>query len=161
MKNLFIYTSLVLFALASCATSKETRSFTKDINGSWQLKTIVTEGVTGKFKLDLFNEADFNCFIGSTWSFQADKTLGSYNIPANAVECPTISRNIRWSIYEAKDQPKIFEFKRLDNNMKEVDATSGGYRFTIIQLDNKTMQLRSDLSFEGKPANLVYNFVRI
>ena len=152
---------IALFVFASCAASKETRSFSKDLNGSWQLKTIVTEGVSGKFKSGIFNEADFNCFVGSTWSFNTDKSVGLYSIPANAVECPTVARNFRWSIYEAKDQPKIFEFKRLDDQMKELDATSGGYRFTIIQLDNKTMQLKSDISFEGRPANLIYNFIRI
>src|SRR5215212_9012509 len=160
MKSLSIYMMLVVF-LASCATSKETRSFAKDINGSWQLKTIVTEGVTGKFKAGVFNEADFNCFVGSTWNFNTQKTLGTYNIPANAVECPMVTRNFKWSIYEAKDQPKIFEFKRLDSALNVIDAASGGYRFTIIELNNSTMQLRSDLSFKGQPANLIYNFIRI
>jgi len=159
MKNLLtIYSLIAILVFASCATSKETRSFTKDINGSWQLNTIVTEGVSGKFKAGIFNEADFNCFVGSTWNFNADKKLGTY---ASASECSTVTRNFKWSIYEAKDQPKIFEFRRLDNALNEIDVNSGGYRFTIVQLGANNMQLRSDISFEGKPAALVYNFVRI
>jgi hypothetical protein len=35
-----------------------------------------------------------------------------------------------------------------------------GFRFTIAQLDDKTMQLKSDIIFENKPASLIYNFVR-
>jgi len=158
--NIFLY-MLFMFVFASCTTSKQSRTYTKEINGNWQLKTIVTEGITGKFNAGIFNDADFNCFIGSIWTFNANNSLGTYSIPKNAEECVGLTRNFRWSIYEAKDQPKLFQFKRLDNNLKEIDENSAGHRFTIVQLSNNTMQLRADISFEGKPANLIYNFVRI
>ncbi|HSN61441.1 MAG TPA: hypothetical protein VLR49_10930, partial [Ferruginibacter sp.] len=60
----------------------------------------------------------------------------------------------------AEGQPKLFQFKKLDNKYKEVEEGNAGYRFTILQLDNTKMQLRSDVTFEGKPASFIYNFVK-
>lgn len=152
---------ILLFLISSCATSKEGRTYRKSIHGHWQLQTVVSEGITGKIKVQFFNEADFDCFIGSTWNFNNDNSLGNYTIMQNANQCAAVKRNIRWSIYEAKDQPKLFQFKRLDDKLKEIDESSGGFRFTILQLDDRIMQLRSDITFEGKPAAFIYNFVKI
>ncbi len=149
-----------LFFLASCSTSKEARSYKNSIDGKWQLQTLTTEGIIGKTKTQILNEADLNCFIGSNWSFNRNNSLGSYSISQNAGECVAVTRNIRWSIYEAKDEPKLFQFKKLDDKLKHVEEGNAGYRFTILKLDDNTMQLRNDISFENKPASIIYNFVR-
>lgn len=150
---------LIAFLVQSCSTSKEARTFKKTIDGNWQLKTVVTEGIMGKVKVQLFNEADFNCFVGSNWNFNDRNSLGSYNISKNGEECAQIKRDIRWTIYEAPNEPKLLQFKRLDDKLKALDD-GAGFRFTIIQLDDNTMQLKSTLNFENKPASLIYNFVR-
>lgn len=113
-----------------------------------------------KFKASFFNEADFNCFIGSSWSFNDRNSLGTYTINKNGNECASIKRNIRWSVYEATAaDPKLLQFKRLDEKYKEIDD-GGGFRFTIVKLDDSSMQLRTDVNFEGKPVSFIYNFVR-
>jgi hypothetical protein len=163
MRKISIASYLVLvmiLLLSACSTSKEARSYKKKANGSWQLQTIVSEGITGKVKVQLFNEADFNCFVGSSWRFNSRNNLGTYTLAKNAGECAAIRREVRWSIYEAAGQPALFQFKRLDAKLKEIDENSGGFRFTIIQLDDKTMKLKSDIIFEGKPAAFVYNFIK-
>jgi hypothetical protein len=149
-----------LFFFASCSVSKEARTFKNTIDGKWQLQTITTEGITGKVKAQILNEAELNCFIGSNWSFNQNNSLGTYSISQNAGECVAVTRTIRWSIYEAKDEPKLFQFKKLDNKLKPIEEGNAGYRFTILKLDAGTMQLRNDISFEGKPASFIYNFVR-
>ncbi|MEP6712832.1 MAG: lipocalin family protein, partial [Ferruginibacter sp.] len=158
--NLLFSSIIIIMLFASCATSKEARSYRKSVNGSWQLQTVVTEGITGKIKAQVFNEADFNCFVGSSWSFNQNNSLGSYTIAKNAGECVAIKREFRWSVYEAADQPKLLQFKRLDNKLKEIDEAGGGFRFTIIKVDNTSMQLKSDITFEGRPASFTYNFVK-
>jgi hypothetical protein len=161
MKNfLSICLLLLIAAFSSCSTSKETRGLKSSIDGNWQLKSIITEGITGTVKSTLFNEEDFNCFVGSSWTFSKYNSLGLYVIDKNQGECIAVKRDIRWSIYEAKDEPKLFQFKRLDNKMKEMDS-GAGFRFTIVKLDKSTMQLRNDISFEGKPAAFIFNFVRL
>lgn len=151
---------IILLLFASCMAARESRTFKKSMNGNWQLKTIVSEGVTGNVKTQLFNEANFDCFIGSTWNFNNANNMGNYSIP-NAAECGAVKRNIRWSIYESKNQPKLLQYKRLDDNLNEIDANSGGFRFTILQLNNSSLQLKSDENLDGKPAAFIYNFVKI
>lgn len=151
---------IIILLFASCMAARESRTFQKSMNGNWQLQTIVSEGVAGKVKTQLFNEADFDCFIGSTWNFNNENNMGNYMIP-NAQECAAVKRNIRWSIYEAKDQPKLLQYKRLDDNLNEIDENSSGFRFTILQLNNTSLQLKSDMNLEGKPAALIYNFIKI
>ncbi len=162
MKRVNIALPLLLSSLLfiSCSSSKQARVYKKTLDGNWQLQTVVTEKISGKFKAQLFDEADFNCFVGSSWSFNDRNNLGFYSINKNANECSAIKRNIRWSIYEATaTEPKLLQFKRLDDKYKELD-NDAGYRFTIIKMDDNSMQLRSDIIFEGKPASFVYNFVR-
>jgi len=151
---------VIILIFTSCATSKGAQNYPKMISGKWELKTIVSEGITGKLETQIFNEADFDCFIGSIWNLNRN-TTGNYNIMQNASECNAVNRNISWSVYEAQDRPSLFQFKRLDDKLKEIDENSGGFRFTIIQLDNKIMHLKSDFNFEGKPAAFIYNFVKI
>ncbi len=157
--NLIFNLIILIFLFASCTTSKEARTYKRTLDGNWQLQTVVSEGIMGKVKILLFNEADFNCFVGSSWSFNDRNSLGSYTVNKNGNECATVKRDIRWSIYEAPNEPKLLQFKRLDEKLKEIDD-GGGFRFTVVQLDDKSMQLRSNITFEGKPASLVYNFVR-
>ena len=67
--NLFFYLMIVVSLFVSCSTSKQARTYQRTIDGNWQLQTVVTEGITGTVKVQLFNEADFNCFVGSNWNF--------------------------------------------------------------------------------------------
>lgn len=146
-----ILAATILFT--ACSSSKHTADYSKTINGSWQLKTIVSEGVTGKINTKFFDEAGFNCFVGSSWSFSSNNHLGTYTISKNADECIATKRDISWSIDEPKDQPKQFYFKRLDANSE--------FRFTIIQLVKDSMQLKSDAIVDGRPASFTYNFIRL
>ncbi|RYY49255.1 MAG: hypothetical protein EOO06_07830 [Chitinophagaceae bacterium] len=165
MKKIKFFAAVLLAAafLASCATSKEARTYRRQIDGKWQLQTVITEGITlaSQTKALLLNEADLKCFVGSSWSFNDNNSLGSYSISQNAGECVAVKRDFRWSIYEAEGQPKLFQFKKVDAKYKPIEEGNAGYRFTIMQLDKTTMKLKSDVTFEGKQASFIYNFVRI
>ena len=150
---------LITFTFSACSVSKEARSIKKEINGNWVLQTIVTEGITGVVKTKIFNEADFGCFIGSDWNFIANNSMGSYTIVDAYKECPAVKRFIRWSIYEPKDAAKEFQFKRLDDKKNAMDD-GAGFRLTIAQLDKSQMKLKSEITFAGKSAVIIYNFSR-
>lgn len=159
----FLNSSLIilLFAmiLGSCSASKEARSMKKNINGDWVLQTIVTEGITGVAKTKIFNEADFSCFIGSQWNFIANNSMGSYTLIDHGKGCPVLKRFIRWSIYEQKDLPGEFQFKRLDDKKNSMD-NGDGYRLSIADLGKTNMKLRSDIVFDGHAGAIIYNFTR-
>ena len=152
---------IIMFSIffSACSVTKEARSMKKDINGNWILQTITTEGITGVVKTKIFNEADFGCFIGSEWNFIANNSMGSYTIVDPYKECPAVKRFIRWSIYEPKDAAKEFQFKRLDDKRNAMDD-GAGFRLTIAQLDKSQMKLKSEITFAGKPAVIIYNFQR-
>ncbi|MEO6723061.1 MAG: hypothetical protein ABIN67_22035 [Ferruginibacter sp.] len=150
---------ILLGFLGACAASKEGRSMKKTINGDWTLQTINVEGINSKFKAKVFNEADFNCFIGSTWNFVSNNSMGSYTLAGGASGCDAITRNIRWSIYEPKGAEKEFQFKRLDEKKNPMDDNNG-FRLSVGALSENTMQLRSSITFEGKSGTFVYNFVK-
>lgn len=149
-----------IILMTSCSTSKEARGYRADINGKWQLQTINTEGISGKIKTQILNEADLSCFVGSSWSFNQNNSLGSYTINVNGGECASVKRDLRWSIYEAPNEPKLFQFKKLDANLREIEEGSAGYRFTILELNAQNMRLRNDITFEGKQASIIYNFIK-
>ena len=159
--SLLISTLFIVFIIASCSTSKEARTLKKTVVGNWQLKTITTEGITGKIKAQILGEAEFNCFIGSSWRFDKNNDLGFYQISKNGAECAAIKRNIRWSIFEEGTTPKMLQYKRVDAKYKDMDEGKAGFRFTILNLSDNNMQLKSDINFEGKPASFIYNFVKI
>ncbi len=129
----------------------------QEIKGEWVIKTISIEGTDARVKATVFNEADFNCFIGSTWNFIANNSLGTYMLPNNAAGCSSITRNIRWSIDEPEGDERKFQFKRLDDKKNPVDDNNG-FRLSVATLTETSMQLKSALTFEGKPINIVYNF---
>ena len=162
MKNLslMLCALLALLIVSSCSTSKEARTIKNTVDGKWQLQTITTEGITGKVKAQVLDEADFNCFVGSMWSFNKSNSLGYYNIAKNGGECVAIKRFIRWSVFEDGTAPKQLQYKRLDDKYNDLDAGKAGFRFTILRLDATNMQLKSDITFEGRPASVTYNFVR-
>ena len=145
--------------LTACSASKQGRTMKKSINGNWVLQTINTEGINAKFTARIFNEADLDCFIGSSWDFISNNSTGAYNLVGGTKGCSTLQRNIRWSIYEAKDAPKEFQFKRLDEKGNALDDNNG-FRLSVTMLDGNAMQLKSAITFEGKPGNIVYNFVK-
>lgn len=159
--TLIMSTLLVVVMITSCSTSKQARLFKNNVVGNWQLKTITTEGITGKIKAQVLDEADFNCFVGSTWRFDKNNNLGYYEISKNGAECVAVKRNIRWSIFDEDGSPKMLQYKRLDAKYKDIDEGKGGFRFNILQITDNTMQVKSDITFEGKPASFIYNFVRI
>lgn len=153
-------TATLIFLAVSCSGTKEGRDYRRTIDGNWQLQTITTEGITGKIKAQILNEADFNCFVGSIWNFNKNNSLGSYTIGKNGKECAAIKRNIRWSVYETEGSPKMLQYKRVDDKYKDMDEGAAGFRFTILSADNNSMKLKNDFSFEGKPASFIYNFVK-
>ncbi|MBC7508611.1 MAG: lipocalin family protein [Ferruginibacter sp.] len=161
MKN--IQKMLMGFVLAitvySCSVSKEASSMKQKINGNWMLETITTEGINGKVTATIFNETLFNCFVGSSWNFESNNSSGNYHINASGTECSAITRQIRWSVYEPKGAEKQFQFKRLDDKKHDLD-NGDGFRLEIALLSATSMQLKSHITFEGKPAAYTYNFVK-
>ena len=162
MKKFSVLFSIIVILLTSCSVNRSLNLAADKIEGTWQLQKIVSEGVTGDINTQLFNEADFHCFIGSTWKF-SDLSAGNYSFSASngSHNCVAVNRNFSWKIYTSTEQPMLLQFKRQGTDGKEIDTNSGGFIFTIIQSEKNNLKLKSDVIIEGKPAAFIYNFIRI
>lgn len=149
--------SFALLLVTACSVSKEARTMKHTINGQWTLQNVSIQGISGAVKATVFNEADYNCFKGSVWTFVSNNSMGTYQLSATG--CPSVTRNIRWSVNEPKGEEKRFQFKRLDDKRNPLDDNDG-FRLNVASLTDNSMQLNSAISFEGKPATIVYNFVK-
>ncbi len=163
MKKLSLISSafILIVLIYACSSSKEARTDKRTVNGTWVLQSVTTEGIIGKIKAKILDEADYNCFENSTWKFNQNTSLGSYEITKNGVECVAKKQNIRWSIFEEKGVPIRLQYKRVDAKYyKDIDEEKAGFRFTIVSLDKTAMQLKSEITFEGKQAYFMYNFTK-
>jgi hypothetical protein len=154
-----LITASAIIIFTSCSVSKEARSMKRNINGNWVLQTITAEGITGVVKTRVFNEADLACFIGSEWNFISNNSMGSYTLVDKSKNCTQLKRFIRWSIYEPEGAAKEFQFKRLDDSKNAMD-NGDGYRLTVLEANDNTLKLRSDVAFNGTSGALIYNFVK-
>lgn len=160
MKTLFFSACLLAsFLLMSCAGSKEARAIKSSINGKWHLETITIEGNSSIMNVSVFNEAGNTCFVGSSWDLVGNNGSGSYTLMEGKGGCSMLMRKIKWSIYEQEGEEKKFQFKRLDDNNKPLDDNNG-YRLTINSLTDSSMKLSSQITFDNRPVNVVYNFLK-
>jgi len=152
-----LLSAAILFS--ACAGSKEARTMKSSINGTWNLETITLEGNNAVLAVKAFNEADNNCFIGSSWVFVGNNGSGSYTLLEGKGGCGMLTRKIRWAIYEPKDEEKKFQFKRLDEKGNPLDDNNG-YRLSINTVTDNAMKLVSQITYDNKPVSIVYNFVK-
>ena len=149
----------IIYGTVSCSGSKLARADKKEISGTWELNNVVAEGITGKIKAKILEEAAFACFDKSVWKFNKSTNLGSYEIVQNSGECIAKKQDFRWSIFEEKGKVVKLQYKKVDSKYyKDIDAGNVGFRFTIVNIDSNNMQLKSEIEFENKPAYMVYNF---
>lgn len=165
MKSIFllIFSTLLLTACSTtkvaAPSEKVVAASEKSLSGNWELRNVDVKGVTGKLKVNLFNEADYQCFIGSQWNFNSRNNLGTYTITNGRNDCAATKRNIRWSVYKLKGEPNRIQFKRLDDKYNALD-NGDGFRLDYTEIDKNNIQLKSNIVFEDRPASVIYNFVK-
>ncbi|PRX54810.1 lipocalin-like protein [Flagellimonas meridianipacifica] len=155
-KALMIATTFGLL-LMSCSVSKSARTQRNLFSGSWTLDDISYENNTGNFKSVIFNDAEDICFEGSDWFFRDNNSTGRYTISQSSL-CQGGDRFFRWSVVEpAQNYSSQLQFKFIDEKRKDISG-GFGYRLNISNLTEQSMTLRSNVSVEGQPVTIVYQF---
>jgi hypothetical protein len=157
IRNAFLPLMASTILLAACSSSKNAVGVKRDdVKGTWILNNITTEGVASseRVKLTVLDEGTADCLTGSTWTLPMNGN-GSYTIPTRT-GCVSGQKNIVWSYRTENDQP-IFQFKKMEGGVKAKDITEG-YRFKILQADASSMVLMSEISYQGRPVYVKYNF---
>jgi len=150
---------LAVFTFFSCTSSKKTTgSVSRDeLKGTWQLDNITYEGLPQgqKVKLTLLDEGTEACLKGSTWVFPNNGN-GSYTINSTEAGCSPGQRNIVWS-YRVENEQPIFQYKKLPGGVKAEDVLEG-YKFTIVDAAAESLNLKSNVNFEGNTISINYQF---
>lgn len=144
--------------LTSCSVSKAARQDRTVLSGNWILNSVSYQGGQGKFESVLFNDSDANCFEGSTWFFRNNNSTGSY-ILGNGSNCDGAERFIRWSVVERLGMSSQLQFKFIDGKYRDISGGLG-YRLDIEQLTDQELRLTSDVTVEGQPLTVVYEFTK-
>lgn len=153
-KWVLLFTGMIF--LTSCSISKVARVDRNVLNGSWTLNGISYENNKGKFKSVLFNDAEDSCFEGSRWFFRHNNSTGTYSHNAS---CGETMRFIRWSVIERPGMGNQLQFKFTDDKFKDISGGMG-YRLDISALNERQMVLKSNVSVDGEPITIVYDFYK-
>jgi hypothetical protein len=154
--------SLLLLAmmgviLSSCSVSKSARDQRNLLSGTWNLDNVYYENNSGNFKSVIFNDAEDICFEGSQWFFRDNNSTGRYTINQSTL-CQGGDRFFRWSVVEPQQNySSQLQFKFIDE--KRNDVSGGfGYRLNIANLTAQAMILKSNVTVDGQPVTIVYEF---
>ncbi|WP_422859973.1 lipocalin family protein [Flagellimonas sp. S174] len=156
-KKTFLVATIFGLLLMSCSVSKSARTQRNLFSGSWTLDDISYENNTGNFKSTIFNDAEDICFEGSDWFFRDNNSTGRYTISQSSL-CQGGDRFFRWSVVEpTQNYSSQLQFKFIDEKRKDVSG-GFGYRLNISSLTEQSMTLRSNVSVDGQPVTIVYQF---
>lgn len=157
VKQTFLIIALAGLFLTSCSVSKSARTQRNLFSGSWTLDNISYENNSGNFKSVIFNDAEDICFEGSDWFFRDNNSTGRYTIAQSSL-CQGGDRFFRWSVVEpSQNYSSQLQFKFIDENRKDISG-GYGYRLNIVSLTEQAMTLKSNVSVDGQPVTIVYEF---
>ena len=162
MKKLLLFSMMILLA-SSCGSSKSNtaaKPSKKTLKGTWEITNIKFVGEQGLYKANLFDMADSACFKGSEWVFIPNNNTGKYSINQGS-QCEAVATRIRWSIYEPEDGAYQFQFKYVDEKNKPIDSANRGYRSVIDSLEENTMTMSVQSTYEGKEFDVVLTFTKV
>merc|ERR1712000_108698 len=160
--NLTIKKSILLLAMmgifiSSCSVSKSARDQRNLLSGTWNLDNVYYENNSGNFKSVIFNDVEDICFEDSQWFFRDNNSTGRYTIKQSSL-CQGGDRFFRWSVVEpTANYSSQLQFKFVDENRKDISG-GYGYRLNIVSLSEQSMTLNSNVSVDGQPVTIVYEF---
>lgn len=164
MKKL-LFLSLFTFLLVSCGASKSdtaAKPSKKTLKGTWQVTNLRFVGEQGLYKATMFDLEDSACFKGSEWVFIPNNGSGKFSLSGEGgSQCEPVTSRIHWSFYEPGDGSYQFQFKYVDEKNKPLDAANRGYRCNIDSLQENAMEMRVQVTYDGKPFDIVMSFEKV
>ncbi len=159
VKRSLLFVAIASILLVSCSVSKSARSQRDIFSGTWNLDNVYYENNSGNFKSVIFNDAEDICFEDSEWFFRDNNSTGRYTIKQSSL-CQGGDRFFRWSVVEpTSNYSSQLQFKFIDENRKDISG-GYGYRLNIVSLTEQAMTLKSNVSVDGQPVTVVYEFSR-
>lgn len=151
-----IFGSVILFDSCSPKTTANGNSVSRrgDVTGNWIVTNITFEGIPDIAVKTFLGENSYKCFLNSTWNL-TNSGNGLYSLPGNE-SCAAKTQTIFWSM-NATDG--TFQFKKIYEGEKPKNVTDG-YVLTLASADGNSMIIKSPITYGGKTANVVMNFIK-
>ncbi len=149
MKKVLLFGAMAL-AMASCKPTMDTKSQV-GIKGNWTLTNI--KHIGGEFvKVNSFNIADSQCFIGSQWKFVSNNNSGNVALTQGG-NCPSFESSFKWTITPNGS----FEFKFIDEGVKAKHITTG-YSMQVRNQSANSFELVDKFYAGGQTYDVTYHF---
>ncbi|MBC5837111.1 lipocalin family protein [Flavobacterium muglaense] len=154
MKKIILIMAMSVL-LFSCKTSSITdkkldRTSQVAIKGNWTI-TAVTYPGSEYIKVNSFDIADSNCFVGSTWKFISNNNKGEMAL--TKYDCPVFSSPITWFVNSNGE----FVLKVLDAGEK-AKKVRAGYVLQVANQTENSFQLVDKINVGTKMTAVVYQF---
>ncbi len=152
---LFIFVFSLSF-MYSCTNSKAVADSAKLMRGDWTITNVSVNGIEQSYvDITVFDEADTQCYVGSTWHLVQNNATGNYTLNAGS-DCPSGTTKIKWFITEEGGE-SYFNFKKIYEGERPKNVVDG-YKMRVSANTGSTIVLVQDLMFEGKPISVNYTF---
>ena len=147
--------AIVMFACKSTSiTSTNTnRQSQVAMKGNWVISAVTYPG-SQYIKVNSFQIADSECFVGSTWKFVSNNNKGEMAL--TKMGCPAFSSPITWFVNEEGQ----FVLKVLDADIKAKKVREGYILYVANQTDT-SFQLIDKIDVGGKITDVVYQFQKV
>ncbi|MEO6820041.1 MAG: hypothetical protein ABI266_06440 [Ginsengibacter sp.] len=151
--NIFLIITTVLF-LGSCSFSKnatDMKASTGNLSGKWTISDIAVDIPAGFKVTDVFDEAPYADFKGSTWDLIRNGK-GSFTLTNGNKE------DIYWSI-KGKGADAQFQFKKLMGS--KARNVEDGYRLNLMNISSNSFMAKSPVDIgNGQTGYITYTFTK-
>jgi hypothetical protein len=147
--------AVLMFACKSTsATSTNTdRKAQVAMKGNWTISAVTYPG-SQYIKVNSFDLADSQCFVGSTWKFVSNNNKG--NMALTKANCASFSSPITWFVN--KDGQFILKVLNAGEKARRV---RDGYVLNLANQTESSFQLIDKGVVEGKTVDVVYQFQKV
>jgi hypothetical protein len=154
MKKIILVCAIAVLMFACKSTSatstKTDRKSQVAIKGDWVISAVTYPG-SQYVKVNSFQLADSECFVGSTWKFVSNNNKGTMAL--TKTNCVAFSSPITWFV---NDQGQ-FVLKVLDAGEK-ARKVRDGYILGLANQTETSFQLVDKIDVAGKMTDVVYQF---
>jgi hypothetical protein len=144
--------ALVLFSCKSASVTNTKLDGAAQIamKGNWVISSVTYPG-SEYIKVNSFQLADSQCFVGSTWKFVSNNNKGNMELTKSS--CASFSSPITWFVNKNGE----FVLKVLNADIKAKKVREG-YVLYVANQTETSFQLVDKGNVEGKTIDVVYQF---
>ncbi|TDE04626.1 lipocalin family protein [Flavobacterium hiemivividum] len=157
MKKILFLTAITLVLFSCKSTSATDTKLNKGsqvaMKGNWVISSVSYPGQE-YIKVNSFEIADSQCFVGSTWKLVSNNNKG--NMTLTNSKCAAFSSPITWFVNKSGE----FVLKVLDADIK-AKRVREGYVLAVENQTETSFQLVDKGNVEGKSISVVYQFQKV